>query len=108
MLYIILLNLVFSLVSCQEDPITINGTEFRGMANNTLWEREDYWYVNMTNEMVEPRMIESENDTQNSWLTTNNKTIDDLEANKTNFNSYVDTVKGGYGSRVVTWKSGFE
>ena len=52
--------LLFSSVNCQaanDTDIAINGTEFRGMCNDTLFGRLDYWSVDMTKEMVVPRMI---------------------------------------------------
>ena len=113
MLYILLVTLLLSAtgVDCRlqdlNDSIAINGTEFRGMMNDTIYGRLDYWYVNMTRDMVEPKMIQSENDTQNSWLKNHSKSVSDLQKNKTNFNNYVDTVNSGYTAKMYIWKGDF-
>ena len=73
MLYLVVVSIFALTLSCNakliqdDDNIDINGTEFRAMVNATLWSRQQFWYVNMTRDMVSPRLRGQRNTSQSDW-----------------------------------------
>ena len=87
--------------------IDINGTEFRGMVNSTLYTRQNFWYVNMTRDMVAPKLLGQKNTTQAAWEKQHNETDNKLEKNKTEYTDYQNDCNGEFNASMKTWNGNF-
>ena len=87
--------------------IEINGTEFRGMVNTTIYGRQNFWFINMTRDMVAPNLATQKNTTQAAWEKQHNETDNQLEKNKTVYISYQDDCSSEYNVSMKGWNSNF-
>ena len=102
-----IVTMLVATASCQSGvTIPTNGTEMRGMTNDTLWNRYDYWMDTIdfkyTNDFQQ-----GFNETGNHWLYVNNKTEADLKKNETNFNLFVADVSQEYASAVAVQQAAY-
>ena len=72
----------------------------RGLTNDTLWNRYDYW-LDTIDWKYNNDFQQGLNGTGEQWLAAHNKTIDDLKKNETHYNLFVAEISENYASIIA-------